>query len=384
MFKFMVVLLSIFTPLVVLAGVGYFVVSYMLGSTNLSADEQRAREDIERIINLDDLNKLGNSVPNSDAGIPLRLNFLILGIDWEGQTSRADTIMVGSYDIAENELHLISIPRDTWISLSSRTLDFASQVDAAYLPWWSRNNGTPRINQGVTEFRINAIWHHFGKVYGLPFMRLQIEEMLGIRIDYHVVVELDGFIEIVNAIGGIEYNVPQRMYYYFDEPDEFGIRFTIDLHPGLQRLYGKEALDLVRYRHSSDPAIAQSYARADLQRIELQQDFMRTAIPQILSASNIISNIGSYIDIIAKHVETNVSVLDALKYAGYARNLSMDSIFTYSLPVIQSQAPAGERRQGSVYVDVVPTYELVQRVFFNSTQSDIQNGTENNGEDDDE
>jgi LCP family protein required for cell wall assembly len=269
--------------------------------------------------------------------------------------------MVGSFDSASAELSLISIPRDTYITLSDNTVSTLGSLNTSLLPRHSVRNNAPRINQGNYSMRINAIYHHFGEVYGVPYTIKQVEEMLGIRVDYYVVVKLDGFVKIVDAVGGIVFNVPQRMYWVHD-PDEFGISFSIDLHPGVQKLNGKQALDMVRYRASSDETIARGYARADLQRVELQQDFMREAIVQLMNTGTIISNFTAYVGAVADNVDTNFAVGDAMRYFSYAREMNADKITTYTLPII-NPAPAGFP-SGTVALDPIPTLELVQRIFY--------------------
>ncbi|MCL2703642.1 MAG: LCP family protein [Defluviitaleaceae bacterium] len=352
-FRFLVVTLSVFVPLILLTTAAIWVYGYMMSDSNLDDDQRESRQEAMRVLDLDDLITEENFWRDITSSIPQRTNFVIMGIDWEGQTSRSDVIMVGSFDTASNELSLISIPRDTHIRLSDSTRETIPGLNTRHLPGHSVRNGAPNIQR---EMKINAIWHFFGPVYGPAYVVNQIQELLDITIHYWVSVELDGFIKIIDAVGGVEYNVPQRMYYVFPK-DEFGIEFSINLHPGLQMLNGKQALDMVRYRASSDESIARGYPAADLRRVQVQQNFMREVIPQVLNRDNIVRNIFSYIEIIHEHVETNLEITDALKYVNYARRLTPENIKTYTMPHMPNPG-------SYVYIDALKTYDLVQEIFY--------------------
>ena len=85
---------------------------------------------------------------------------------------------------------------------------------------------------------------------------------------------------LVDAIGGVEFDVPMRMYYTDPTQDLY-----IDLQPGLQTLDGEHAMQLVRFR--------KGYATQDLQRTEVQRDFLQALAKQCLKVSNL-SKIGSF------------------------------------------------------------------------------------------
>jgi len=197
MFKFLVIFLSILTPIVVLAAAGYYVLSYMLDTNDLNPDEQQARAHIQGMLSRDGLISPDDLLSGLTGNVRQRTNFMILGIDWEGQTSRADTIMVGSFDTVSDELTIISIPRDTYISLSDATVNAISGLDRTHLPRHSRNG----INNGNHNMRINAIYHHFGHVYGIDVTTYELGGLLGFWPDYYVCVQFDGFIAFIDAGG---------------------------------------------------------------------------------------------------------------------------------------------------------------------------------------
>ena len=90
--------------------------------------------------------------------------------------------------------------------------------------------------------KINAAYHK-----GPENLRDTVSDLLGVPIDYYVAVDVDGFVALVDELGGIEFDVPVRMS--FDDP-------TQDLHihyqPGLQHLTGEDVLKVARCRNNSD------------------------------------------------------------------------------------------------------------------------------------
>lgn len=144
----------------------------------------------------------------------------IVGWDFHGATNvrggRTDTILyVG---IVDATVTMIAIPRDL----------FAGE-------------GTRRINAVLTR-------------EGPEGLVRRVETLLGLPVDYHAVIDLDIFRGMVDALGGVEVNVPERMYYR----DVAG-GLTIDFQPGPQVLDGKAASEFIRYRQ---------FQRGDIDRLD--------------------------------------------------------------------------------------------------------------------
>jgi polyisoprenyl-teichoic acid--peptidoglycan teichoic acid transferase len=121
--------------------------------------------------------------------------------------TNTDTILYVS--IVNDDVTLIAIPRDL------------------YLDAW--------------QTRINAMYYY----QGAEGLKRTVEEVLGLPIDYYAVINLDVFKHVVDALGGVEVNVPYRMRYV----DTAG-GLDIDLQPGPQTLDGKRAADFVRFRET--------------------------------------------------------------------------------------------------------------------------------------
>ena len=209
-------------------------------------------------------------------------NILLLGCD-DGH-GNADTIMVASYDIPNQTVGLVSVPRDTMID---RT--------------WSK---FPKLN---------AAYGHGG----VDLMQEEISATLGIPIDYYVKVDLGAYEDLVNAVGGLDFYVPEDMYH----DDEGG--FIIDLKEGQQHLDGHEALQLVRYR---------GYNSADIGRTEMQQQVLKALAKEVLSWGSI-SKVSAYLEVFNENVETDLTLSEILYFAQSAMGIDMAAgIKTQTLP----------------------------------------------------
>jgi len=137
----------------------------------------------------------------------------------------------------------------------------------------------------------------------------------------------------------------------------------IDLQPGLQTLNGKQAEGLIRYRKADryNPKSA-SYPQGDLERVEVQQAFMKAVIAQTLQKNNVIGNLPALAGTYFQYVKTNFSLSDVPKYAKYLKGLSGESIQTYTLP----GAPKTIGGQSYFIMDTTETAALVNQLFFSS------------------
>lgn len=285
----------------------------------------------------------GNPILNLLPSVPERTNVLLLGVD--ADLTRTDTIMIASFNSVSKKISLVSVPRDTLVKVPEDR-------------WEKMCENIPQLNpNGSREIKINAV-HHYGGDDGIEFLELQLEEMLGIDIDYYARVNCEGFRYIVDSIGGIEYDVPMRMKYSDPTQDLY-----IDLQPGLQTLDGDKAEQLVRFR--------KGYVRQDLDRAETQQDFMKVFISTILSKDNIMSNPTAYLNTIIKYVDTNMGVTDAVKYIKYISDIKSENVTGYTLPGASQYIG-----DGSYYVlDDDLTEEMVYDIFKKPTEEEGKENT---------
>jgi len=111
---------------------------------------------------------------------------------------------------------------------------------------------------------------------GLSLSKSTVENLLGVPIDYTVTVDFKGFVKMIDALGGITIDVEKRMRYSDPYGDDGGL--VIDLHPGVQRLNGKEAIKYVRYRDEE----------GDIGRVARQQKFLKAVLKELASPQTVV------------------------------------------------------------------------------------------------
>jgi LCP family protein required for cell wall assembly len=220
---------------------------------------------------------------------------LLIGLDKsEGLT---DVIMVAYMDTTINEVKIISVPRDLMI-------DFRQEEFKEI----KKNNPKNRILYS----KLNEVYSLSGwDNRALRDVKDIVSIITGLEINYMATIDVNGFKDVVDAIGGVEFYVPQNMYYN----DSFqGLH--INLKEGLQSLDGDKAEQLVRYRH---------YRDGDLQRIQVQQDFMVAIMEKIMNI-NSFDQISSLISTVYNMFEADFGVMFVLEYAEYFFNLNIKDV----------------------------------------------------------
>ena len=130
----------------------------------------------------------------------------------------------------------------------------------------------PRDTRVIIEGRVRKI--NFAYPRGGGELAVEtVERLLETEIDHYVYIDLSVFRKAIDLLGGVEYYVPQNMYY--DDPYQ---NLHIHLKKGYQLLDGRKAEYLVRYR--------KGYKNGDIGRIKVQQDFIRELIKQKVTVSN--------------------------------------------------------------------------------------------------
>lgn len=220
----------------------------------------------------------------SEIGADGIVNFLIVGRDSVGENT--DVIMVASLHTKNNKLSILSIPRDTRVNV----------------------NGSRKIN---------SVYSYAG-ARGMKKEETLIETVStvsGLPIHYFAIVNLRAFREVVDELGGVEFNVTRP--YDYDDPYQ---DLHIHIQPGLQILDGEKAEGLIRYRHD--------YAMGDIERVGVQQAFISAFLEQKLQM-RYITKISAVYDKVTDYVISNLKVSDMV---GYAKELLGCEMATYMLP----------------------------------------------------
>lgn len=236
-------------------------------------------------------------------------NILLLGLDDDG--TRTDTIMIAHLDARDHTVALLSIPRDTYIY---------------------GNYAVPKIN---------SVYGGDGEE-GVERLKETLASMLGFQVDGYVLVDLQAFVEIIDLVGGITFDVPQNMYYSDPTQDLY-----INLSAGLQTLNGEQAMGLVRYRSG--------YAEADLRRVEVQRDFVSAAADQWMGPG-LLAKAPQLVAWLGENVETDLSLRNLFWLAWGLMGADMDAVVTETLPGYAANMG------GSYYIlDAAGVAEVVNR-----------------------
>ncbi|MBO5453690.1 MAG: LCP family protein [Clostridia bacterium] len=214
-----------------------------------------------------------------------RRNVVVFGTDKSGRL--ADVIMIFSVSAKNEEINLISVPRDTKVKVPGY--------------------GTYKITETLS----------FGGDPGIIVS--EVKEATGIAIHDYVVVNFKAVEETINALGGVEFNVPQNMYY--SDPEQ---GLYINLRKGYQTLDGDKALQLLRFR---------SYPMGDIRRTEVQREFMKALFEQKATVKNF-NKIDDLYKVVESNITSSMSYGEIVSYANTIRKMKESTFNTFDMPYI--------------------------------------------------
>jgi LCP family protein required for cell wall assembly len=216
------------------------------------------------------------------------VNLLVLGLDEEGV--RSDVIMLVNYNPDIGRINLLSIARDT------------------------------RVRAKGKVSKINALVGLGGENLVIS----KVEELTDLDIDYYLTLDFAGFRKIVDALGGVEFDVPMDMNY--DDPEQ-GLH--IHLKQGRQILNGDKAEQYVRYRKGNSRK--EGYQDGDIDRMKAQQKLMRALLEQKLKLKYFLKLDDIYF-ILKEHMRTNIEIGDIKNYLPKLRNIEYSETKTFTIP----------------------------------------------------
>ncbi|MBD7968875.1 LCP family protein [Paenibacillus gallinarum] len=208
------------------------------------------------------------------------VNILLMGVDarglTEGEVPRSDTMLVASLNPVSKKISLFSLLRDTYTDI----------------PGYGRD----RLNTAITHG---------------PNVAMQAAgDLLGIPIQYYLYTDFQGFIELVDAVGGVDFEVEKDMK-YTSKADKH--EYDIDLKQGMQHLDGEKALMYVRFRHD---------ALSDFSRTERQRELLK-AIADKMQTTTSIAKLPSILNEVNPYIDTNLTLNDMWKLASVGYQSSM-------------------------------------------------------------
>jgi len=252
-----------------------------------------------------------------------RVNILVLG-DNDGLT---DTIMLASYDMKNQRVDVISVPRDTYYARP------------AY--------------KGAASQKINAIYGSQGVIEAAKAVS---DTLLGIPINYYAVIEFSDVEKIVDKIGGVPMNIPFTMKYDdpYDKPP-----LHIYIEKGQQTLNGKKSVQFLRYR--------KGYPEADIGRVKAQQEFIKSAVKQAIGP-----NLPSVSKLGLEEIDSDITLGMATKIATKAIGLDAENMSTYLIP----GGPKTVNGASYWFADTTKVGDMIEEIYNPPAEDESKTETE--------
>ena len=261
------------------------IINFTLLATSQLSDKSMAKKEKDPVLTPEE--QLEKEFAN--AGVFGEYNVLLLGIDSRSERGleaeikaksyRTDTMILASLDIKEKKARLISIPRDTKVKVKGNY----NKINAAFV---------------------------YG---GIELAKETVEDFAGVKIDRTMLVDFKSLVKFVDLLGGVEIDVPVRMY----RPTE-----DIDLQPGLQVLNGHDALAYSRYRGTSG---------GDIDRAARQQEVIKALMNEIISVKGV-SMIPSLYKTMEENMVTDIPLKEIMTLAKLAPAILKNGLDTMVVP----------------------------------------------------
>ena len=222
------------------------------------------------------------------------INVLILGSDIgytrsgkrdDKTPTRSDTMMLARLDPLNKTVSVLSIPRDTRVLIPERR--YYDKINAAFA---------------------------YG---GEQLARKAVANLTGVPVNHFVALKVNGLINMVDILGGVEIDVERNMRYV-----DHTAKLDIDIKKGVQVLDGKQAHHYVRFRHDEI---------GDIGRVQRQQKFINGVVSKALSPATIVK-LPKLVQSAQENVITDMSNKELLKIANFARTIKKEDIKMVMLP----------------------------------------------------
>ena len=270
------------------------------------------------------------------------INVLILGISTDIDKELTDTIMVAGYNPKTQEAYLVSIPRDTFVG--------------------------DNINKVRAKDKINSMYSDTGVESTIS----AVEKLTGIDIDYHIIIRTEMLVDIVNTIGGVEFDVPMDMYY-----NDKTQGLHIALKKGKQIINGEKAEQLLRFRHNDDgSSYSYEYGDNDFGRMKTQRNFLKATLEQCVAVNNL-ETLKEIASAVFKYVETDMELHYALSYLVYLYDFSTDNLIMEQLPGVSEQSPNGVWIYKTNTEKTVELFEQVKNEFEGNIEKTLEENVVN-------
>ena len=291
--------------------------------------------------------------------------FLVLGSDRAQWLT--DVMMIATYDVANGSLAIMQIPRDTYVMVNSNLIldehgnityenfdgkgDYSCKINSVV--WHGGSLASTELkritkiardaddndiktlcNESFLNISFETLKEYLSATgdkrtqmeynikldFGIKYLTALLARSFGTPVDFYAHLNLDGFVNIVNAIGGVDVYIQEDMHYedILQDPP-----LKIHLNKGMQHLDGKKAEQFIRFRYG--------YAAADIARIDAQKIFMTAFLKKLLSFEGV-ANIDKLISEVSKNLTTNIEFDDAGFFATNALGLDFNKIVMLTMP----------------------------------------------------
>ncbi len=226
---------------------------------------------------------------------------LIIGLDIREEVMdyNTDVLIVAILNPETNKTSLLSIPRDTRVNIpgyGDRKINAVYSIGEQEKRKQVQNGETPTIN-------------------GTSLLLQVVSDYLDIPVTQYALLDFEGFVAMVDQLGGITVNVDRYMYYVGKSDGTY-----INLAPGEQKLSGKQALDFARFRMSSDGNDSSDFARN-----RRHQEIIRSFVDELTSLNGL-SNIFGVLNAAGDHVKVSLSKNEILPLILKYRSLQASDI----------------------------------------------------------
>lgn len=286
-----------------------------------------------------------------------RINFLLVGMGGPGHSGPylTDTIILASFKPSTKQASLISLPRDMIVPISPNNYQ---KINSVYTLGMQQND------------------------QGAEYLKEVVSKTLDIPIHYFASVDFQGFVEIIDAIGGIKVNVDQSFTDYQFPTEDYKYQ-EISFKAGEQKMDGLTALRFARSRHGNNGE------GSDFARSKRQQKILAAMKEKIISFNTLVNpkKITELFSLLNQYTKTDLEPWEAVKLVHLAKGLSNTNIINQSI----DDRPGGLLKSGisldGAYIlqPINGNYQAIQQLIQNILHAKdvnsenakivIQNGT---------
>lgn len=228
------------------------------------------------------------TIPKEESAKVKPISLVLLGLDTRSETGsmNTDVMMVAAFNPQSKTATVVSIPRDSSLAVDGYKKHKANGYYAAFY-MYGKNN------EKLAKEKLPG--------YARDETKLLLSRFFDIPIDYTAVIDFQGFVDVVDALGGITVNVDQNMR-YVDSADGTNINLT----KGEQPLDGEQALGFVRYRKSNTNKDFKPTAESsDFARNERQNQVLGAIVDRMKSLGSV-TKVGGLLDAVGNNLRTDI------------------------------------------------------------------------------